>query len=231
MTGTHIELQNVWPSFGTRRRVIASRRTSPRSPLPLRSVKYDIPVLRFYQRGVATDDAYIQFISFYHVLEFYFITVSDNILYERLRRIILDPIFRAVPKHLDKIITATEEHKRANDETEMLKNVLGAYVDENEVIEFVGKYEEKEKVKIFTEKSECFGEELEKITLKEGHTLSAISRRIKTIRNTLIHSSDRYERKDRYLPGIEADRVLQREVPLLKFIAERAIIATARPLG
>jgi len=228
MTNIHIELRNEWP-VGPTRRQVSRRRASPRSPLPLRRVTYENSVVKFYQRGVATDDAYIQFVSFYHILEFYFITVSDSILYSRLSRVIHDPTFRATPKHLDKLIAATDEHKRVNDETEMLKNVLNTYVDEKDVIDFISAHEDTTKEKIFTEKNECFGHELDKLTLREGHVLGPIAKRIKTIRNALVHSSDRYDRKDRYIPGLEADRVLQREVPLLKFIAERVIVATARP--
>lgn len=231
MNNVHLELRNDWPSVRPRPRIFSSRSAPSTRQIPLRRVAYTVPVLRFYQRGVATDDAYIQFISFYHVLEFFFISVSDRILYDRLSRLLLDPAFRPLPKHLDRLITATEDHKRGNDETEMLKNVLSSYADENDIIDFIQSYETRENSKIFTDKSECFGDELEKISLKAGHVLGPIAKRIKTIRNSLIHSSDRYERKQRYLPGIEADRVLSREIPLLKYIAERVIIATAQPLA
>jgi hypothetical protein len=112
----------------------------------------------------------------------------------------------------------------------MLRNVLSAYCDDKEVIEFIQGYETREKAKIYIEKAECFGEDLKKLTLREGHIFGPIAKRIKVIRNTLVHSSDRYERKERYLPSPEADRVLLREVPLLRFLAERVVIATARAL-
>jgi hypothetical protein len=225
-----LQLQNEWPSFADRRRRFIPGRATGRE-LPLKQVQYDIPALRFYQRGVATDDAYIQFISFYHVLEYYFISVSDDILYKKLSKIFVDPMFRPAPRNFDKLILAVEDHKRTSDETEMLKNVLVAYCDDAEVIEFIHNYETREKEKIYTEKINCFGEELDKMTLREGHIIGPIAKRIKVIRNTLVHSSDRYERRERYLPSAEADRVLLREVPLLRFLAERVIIATARALG
>src|SRR5262249_49378587 len=78
MRNISLQLQNEWPSFADRRRRFIPGRAIGRE-LPLKQVQYDIPAVRFYQRGVATDDAYIQFISFYHVLEYYFISVSDDI--------------------------------------------------------------------------------------------------------------------------------------------------------
>jgi hypothetical protein len=230
MRSTLIQLQNEWPSFAARRRSFVPGRAIGREPLPLKRVQHDIPALRFYQRGIAADDAYIQFISFYHVLEYYFISVSDDILYKKLSRVFVDPAFRPTPRHFDKIILAVEDHKRTNDETEMLRNVLSTYCDDKEVIELIQGHETHEKAKIYTEKAECFGEELEKLTLREGHIFGPIAKRIKVIRNTLVHSSDRYERKERYLPSPEADKVLLREVPLLRFLAERVVIATARAL-
>jgi hypothetical protein len=228
--GAHLQLQSEWPSFGIRRRSLFLGRRRFAGSLPLKRIRYSLPALRFYQRGVATNDAYIQFLSFYHVLEFNFVSVSDRILYAKLSRIYMDPIFRPVPLELDKVILAVEEHKRTNDETEMLRNVLLSYVDEKETIAFIEEYEQTEKTKIYTEKSECFGEELEKLTLRENHVFGLIAKRVKTIRNTLVHSSDRYERKERYLPGPDADRALYREIPLIRFLAERVIIATAQPL-
>jgi hypothetical protein len=226
-----VQLQNEWPSLADRHQRPVGRRFRVGDTLPIKRIVYDIPAVRLYQRGLGTDDAYIQFISFYHVLEYYFVNVSDSILYRKLSRLFVDPAFRPTARHLDKLILAVEDHKRTNDETEMLKNVLTEYVDEKEVADFIQNHEAREIAKIYTEKSECFGDELEKMTIREGHILGPIAKRIKTIRNKLIHSSDRYERKERYLPGPEADRVLLREIPLLRFIAERVIIATARSLG
>jgi hypothetical protein len=227
----HLHLVQDWPSLANRRRTFRVDRVSIQDGMYLKRVKYDDPAVRFYHRGVSAEDAYIQFISFYHVLEYHFVSVSDRILYNRLSRIFIDPAFRPAAAHFDKIITAVEDHKRTNDETEMLKNVLTQYTDERDIIEFIEKYEKKENAKIYSDKNQAFGEDLEKIQLKEGgHIFTPLAKRIKTIRNTLVHSSDRYERKQRYLPGPEADKVLVQEVPLMKFIAERVIIATARKL-
>src|SRR5262249_33689967 len=71
------QVQTEWPSVRLRRRNSMPGRLFRGSPLPLKLVDYDISPLRFYQRAIAVDDAYVKFISFYHVLEYYFVTVSD----------------------------------------------------------------------------------------------------------------------------------------------------------
>ena len=110
----------------------------------------------------------------------------------------------------------------------MLKGVLAEYVEEADLIEFIREYEGHLGQKLYTEKARCFGYELDKMTIKPGHIFGPVSKRIKTIRNALVHSSDRYERKDRYVPGDEASKLLALELPLLRFLAERVIISTAR---
>lgn len=225
------DLKSNWPiSFSERRRERPFRPDHRHvgDQFPLKSMRYDRNVTRFYQRAVSTDDAYTSFISFYHILEYFFISVSDAKLYNRLERIVNDPAFSARRKQLDRIITSVDEHTRESDETEMLKGVLAEFVEEDDLLEFLNRYEAHLEEKLYTEKASCFGYELEKMTFRSGHLFGPLAKRIKTIRNALIHSSDRYERKDRYVPGEEASRMLTRELPLLRFLAEKVIIATAQ---
>ena len=228
---TSLELKDRWPlSFSERRRERPYRQnTAPVGVnFPLKSVFYDRNVTRFYQRAASADDAYTSFISYYHILEYFFVSVSDAKLYNRLERIVNDPAFSARRMQLDRIITSIDAHTRESDETEMLKGVLSEYVDESDLLSFLQNYENHIGDRLYTEKMSCFGYELEKITFKSTHVFGPIAKRIKTIRNALVHSSDRYERKERYVPGEEASRLLKRELPLLRFLAEKVIIATAQ---
>ena len=53
-------------------------------------------------------------------------------------------------------------------------------------------------------------------------------KRVKIIRNALVHSSDRYERKERYIPTASAESEIRKEIPLMKYLAERVIIGSAK---
>ena len=88
-------------------------------------------------------------------------------------------------------------HKRENDETEMLKNVMKRYIDENDIIEFINEYEKFLEKKVYTIKRTIFGNEISATTLTSGHVYGNIAKVIKAIRNALVHSCDRYERNDR----------------------------------
>lgn len=193
-------------------------------PLPKGNLNTDI--LRFYQRGMGTDDPVNQFLSFYQVLEYFFVSISDEELYRRMSAIINNPAFSAKPKQLDKLIQETANHKRESDETEMLRMVLKHFIDEVELTEFIDQYEIYLGDKWFTKKRTIFGEETD-IRTQLGHVISNVSKRVKMIRNTLVHSSDRYNRKDGYIPNSHSEGIVKKEVPLVKYLAERVIIANS----
>jgi hypothetical protein len=67
------------------------------------------------------------------------------------------------------------------------------------------------------------------VKLEEGHVFGNIAKRIKVLRNALVHSSDRYDRNERFVPLTSAyEKIIRREIPLLRFLAERVVIATSR---
>jgi hypothetical protein len=221
-----LRLENEWPGHRPRARPFRFEEPPSAFQLPLPRVSFEPDLVRFYQRGVAADDAVIQFLSFYHVLEYFFVSVSDEQLYDKLGRRIKDPKFSPTPQQLDRIIQDTLEHKRLSDETEMLKRVLRKFVDETDLLDFIEAYEEYLQDNRLTKKRSVFGETIE-IRLQPGHVIGNLAKRLKTIRNALVHSSDRHERKQRYVPGSKSEEFVEKEIPLIQYLAERVIIASA----
>ena len=109
--------------------------------LPLREATFNPDVIKFYQRALAADDPAIQFLSYYQVMEYYFLKVSEERLYEALARRINDSKFSTKPEYLDRIIQDVDKFKSKLDETSMLKEVLEKYIDEGDIIAFVRAYE------------------------------------------------------------------------------------------
>ncbi len=191
-------------------------------------VKINPHLLKFYQLASSTDFESHKFLSYYHILEYFFLSVSDQNLYEKLGRRINDPRFKTTPQSLDKLIYDINSHKSENDETEMLKNVLMKYVNEDELVEFIKSYEAIIDDNIYTKKRVVFGNEINGTNLQSGHVFGPISKHIKTVRNALVHSSDRHERNDRFIPYSKASMdSVKIQIPVLKFLAERIIISTA----
>jgi hypothetical protein len=110
----------------------------------------------------------------------------------------------------------------------MLLGVLRKYVSEEEFIDLINDLESKAGEKHFTKpKQPIFGER-HPIGLDKGHALNGGASVIKHIRNALVHSSDKYAREDCFLPLSESDDVVVRYLPIVKFMAERVIFATAK---
>lgn len=224
----HLRLLDEWPL--RRERGVRSRFTFggqvPGRNLPLPNATYNSDIVRFYQLGVSSDIPVLQFLAFYQVLEYFFIAISDEQLYAKLASRINDFKFRANPNNLDRIIQDVLEHNRSTDETEMLKSVLTKYVDEAELISFIQTYEDYLNDRHYTKKRDRFGVEIE-VKLTPGHVMGNIAKIIKTVRNALVHSSDRHDRNIRHVPFSKSAEIVEREVPLVKFLAEKVITATA----
>jgi hypothetical protein len=228
-----VELADEWPQP---RSAVRRSRTRPfefgdriigRS-FPMPRTTFNPEVVRFYQRAFATDDPVIQFLSFYQVMEYFFVQVSDERLYEQLARRIRDPKFNLKPMHLDRVIQDVLDHRKITDETEMLKSVLTKFVDVQTLISFITAYETYLGEKMYTKKRVLFGEEIE-VRPVEGHVIANVASTVKAIRNAVVHSSDRYERQQRYIPNRAAHKSLSREIPLMRFLAEQVVLGTASP--
>jgi len=55
-----------------------------------------------------------------------------------------------------------------------------------------------------------------------------VAKHIKEIRNALVHSTDKYERRVRHVPFTKTTEKIAQDIPLMKFLAERVIISSAK---
>lgn len=220
-------LANGWPVRGySRVRQFNFGELITGRQLPLPAASFNSDIVRFYQLGMSSDIPVLQFLAFYQVLEYFFVTVSDENLYNKLSRRLNDPMFKTTPNYLDRLIQDVSDHKHVTDEKEMLKNVLTKFVDEGELMEFIRNYEKYLGEKLYTKQRDVFGEKVE-IKLEKGHVIGNIAKTIRAVRNALVHSSDRYERSARHVPFSKSTDIVKSEIPLMRFLAERVIIASA----
>lgn len=229
MKGLAIEISERWPSRKLRDVGLIRRRVTPGREFPLKRVSYNKNLIKYYKRAISINDPIIQFLSFYHIIEYFFLQTDDEILYDRMRRVLSDPLFRIKPRYMDSLIMKIEDHRRSSDETEMLKNVIAKYVDKADIVNSITDIEKLLNKRIYSDKYKIFDYEFEKINTGEAHIIGYIAKRIKIIRIFLVHSSDRYERRERYVPGSDTNAILGQEIHLLKFLAEQIIIATSTP--
>lgn len=199
--------------------------------LPVRKIKINEELLSYYQLAISADIPASSFLAYYQVLEYHFLNVSNKILHKHITNRINDFRYSNNEKNLNKIINDVNKHKQENDETQMLKSVLKEYVSEDDIIEFIGEYEEFLGHELYTKRRTVFGKDINGKNIKngDGHSYDVIAKTIKSIRNALVHSTDRYELNERYVPfSIKNTDLIRKEIPLMKYLAEKIIIATSK---
>lgn len=225
----HVRLAEEWPI--RERRLHGAKRFEFSEPiqgyqLSLPIAGFNSDIISFYQLGMSSDIPVLQFLAFYQVMEYFFVTVSNEQLYNKLSLQLKDPKFNTTHRYLNRLIQEVLEHRSITDETEMLKSVLSKFIDEAELIKFIQAYEDYLGERLYTKKRDVFGEEVE-VKLATGHVIGNVSKTIKAVRNALVHSSDYYGRSARHIPFSKSTEIVKREIPLVRFLAERIIIASA----
>ena len=189
--------------------------------------EYNDDLIGFYKVAKSSLFASQAFLSYYHVLEYNFLQVADEELYNKSKSVINAPSFNSSYKQVNKLLSLLKKHERNLDETNMLIRVINKYVDEEDLIDFINKLENEEGEKIYSKpQDEIFGERIF-IKLELGHTISNVAKAIKHIRNFLVHSSDKYTREECVIPFSESETVISRYIPIARFLAEKIIYGNA----
>lgn len=214
-----------------RERILSIGATTPRlynePDYTIPKATYSDDLVTFYKVARSSVFPSQEFLSYYHVIEYHFLTVSDEVLHTSVKSLINSPSFNADYKNVSKLISAIKKNDNSSDETEMLKAVFKKYVDEDDLIEYISNLEKLAGKAIYTDtKKKVFGEAAA-IRLEKGHALNSTSRVVKQIRNALVHSSDRYNRENCFMPFSESESVVISYIEIIKFLAEKIIFSTA----
>lgn len=204
----------------------ADEKTDTNLEIPRAS--YDDAAVTFYKVAKSSQFPSQAFISYYHILEFHFLRVADEGLFNAVCAQLNNPDFRSTYENVTRLLAAIKRNDNTSSEKEMLLSVLRKYVAEEDFIETIQETEKIAGECIYTKfKQPIFGEKFS-FNLDKGHALSSAAAIIKHIRNALVHSSDKYSREDCFLPLSESEDLIVRYIPIVKFFAERVIFATAK---
>lgn len=196
--------------------------------LTIPSANYDKATTTYYKIAKSSQFPSQVFLSYYHILEFHFLRVADENLYNAVCSQLNDPAFNASYANVNRLLATVKRNDTTVDEKQMLLGVLRKYVAEEELIALMKDVEENVGEKLYSlPKQKIFGE-IFSIKLESGHALSNVSGVLKHIRNALVHSSDRYSREDCFLPMSESENVVVKYIPLIQYLAEQVIFSTAK---
>lgn len=196
--------------------------------LEIPRASYHDAAVTFYKVAKSSQFPSQVFIAYYHILEFHFLRVADESLFNAVCAQLNNPNFRSTYENVTRLLAAIKRNDNTSNEKDMLLGVLRKYVAEEEFIEFINDLETQAGEKHFTKPKQAFFGERYSIGLDKGHALSSGATVVKHIRNALVHSSDKYSREDCFLPLSESEDVVLRYLPIVQFMAERVIFATAK---
>jgi hypothetical protein len=194
--------------------------------LPLPPATFQSDLLQFYQLGTSSRIPVLQYWSFYQVLEYFFVSASDEHLHLQMASRLKDPRFKPSSAQLDRLVQDVIDHLDQVDEVLMLKSVLDKYVDAEELIAFIRQYEAYLGDDMYTRRRRVFGEDVQ-VKLSADSVMEQVARTVMAIRQTLVFSPDRFSRTARNITFEQLTDTVRLEIPLMKFLAERVIIGSA----
>jgi hypothetical protein len=165
-------------------------------------------------------------------LEYFFEAVFNDDLIQRVTNKITEPDFsykrkKDVKRLIDEIGKSLKFRGESTtfSELEALRLTIERYVNLNDLIEKVKGYDETLIAYFQTNQVSFSGGDAFDIDGEDtGKIFRLIANRIYKTRNAIVHSKE--SEKSRYIP-FENDKILVKEVPLLRFIAELVIIGSS----
>ena len=197
--------------------------------------RYENDLILFYQKGISSESVDLQYLSFYHIIEHFFEKIYNEELISSIKTELMKPSFSYKRnKDISELIEVIKDKlKYKNDEfqinePEALRLVLDRFIIDfkdvkNELLKF-----DKELI-IYYKSNDVSFSKGNKVNFDEDRSkvLSNLRERIYRTRNAIVHSKE--TDKERYLP-FKHDKVLQKEIILMRSIAERIIIESSREL-
>lgn len=199
---------------------------------------YKQALVEQYHMAASSDDPLIQFIGYYHILEYFFEEVYKKELIRLVREEIIRPEFSVnndnqLAKIIDKIGNKSSLYTFAN-EREALKLTLKDFVMLDKVIDKLTYYTS-EYVDYYKDNKVPFsgGVKVDLIS-DDKEIFEKLANRIYETRTSIIHSKSnelKSENKKRFIYSPFKDsEALSKEIPLIKALAEEVIINSAESL-
>lgn len=193
--------------------------------------EYNKDVVDYYKLAFSSSDPYIQYISFYHVIEYFYDEVFKKKMVNDLMDKLTQPDFSY--KNEDQVfglVNFIKNRVKMNinegqgNELESLMYVLNEYI----VIDDLKDKMDSQEINYYGNNSVPFSKGTVISWNDANGVYKTLAKRIYYTRNALIHSKSGRD-KERYKP-YEDEKELQKEIPLICAIAEMIIINSSNIL-
>lgn len=197
--------------------------------------KYQQDLILFYQKGISSESADLQYLSFYHILEHFFEKIYNEDLLQSVKNKLTTPSFSYKRNQdLNSLVKTIQDKLRYKNEEfqinepEALKLVIDKFIEDFEVIkDEINTYDSK--LLNYYKSTEISFSRGNKVNFEENRDaiLKNLRERIYKTRNSIVHSKE--TDKAKYLP-FKHDKELSKEIILMRIIAEHIIIGSSKEL-
>lgn len=186
---------------------------------------YNPETLSYYRKAIMTEDSYNKYLSFYHVLEYYFDEMFNEILINGTREKITSPDFSyknddsimQLIKFFKKTMNLNRENGIMGNEKKSLMHLLEKVLDPDEILDQLQENE----IEYYKNTQVPFSSG-SAIQFNSDKFYNNMTNRIYSTRNALVHSKSG-QQKSSFNPFHDED-ALKKEIPLIKHVAEKILI-------
>lgn len=188
-------------------------------------VKFDDSAVNHFCLGVSSRSPYLQFLSFYHSIEFYFNSAYRKMTTELLRNELQSVEFAYNDQHLYSIVSKLEKeisHKSElgfGNEKRELEYLVESCVHVPRLMKSLRRYRFDWSV-WYSSNGVEFESDAPVIDWESDNVAGLIASRIYKVRNAIVHSKK--QTFGAFIP-FKHDRALSYEIPLVKCVAEEVI--------
>jgi hypothetical protein len=198
---------------------------------------YDSELINHYQIAVSSDNSAYEYLSFYHVIESFFEKIYNEDLIKRIQDALTKPDFSCTSESdIKKIIKITRDSVKQFKEENLIINeqqalmlTLKKYVKLDELRDDLNDYDPHSHLLDYYKNEEVVFSGGEKFDLNDLNQLDNIydklSSRIYKTRNSIVHSKESIKKIYNHF---KHERILNKEIPLIRFIAEQVIYNSSK---
>lgn len=188
-----------WPQSNAGRRQKLQRLSLQAQRIIVPDAGYRRDLVRLYQAGIASPLPTQKFLSFYQVLELFFQEVDHAGAFTALEDLLRDPDFQPDDATLREIVQIVETYKTHATSQDLLELLIRQYVPSDEIKGFI-----------------------EAVNGSAEESIRTLAVRLQNLRNSIVNVGAGS-------PPVYVDSAeIKRDVPLVKFLAEKVILATGQ---
>lgn len=201
---------------------------------PRLSYKQDLT--EHYHMAVSSEDPFVQFIGFYHIMEYFYEEIYKEGVINNVKEILLAPSFSTKrKKDIMKLVDLINKKRTENtvgSELEALELTLSKYIDIEKIREKLNEID-KDIIDYYKNNTVNFSNgDVVDLRGDKKIIFKKLANRVYKTRNSLVHSKSnevRVNERGIYKP-FKDSKALLKEIPLLKTISEEIIIKSASEL-